>query len=251
MSENQLLSRAAVPCFPEKFRILSGSALKMIAMITMLIDHIGAIILYRYPPANVPVFELFGKTLSMYRLSRDIGRVAFPIFCFLLAEGFLHTHDRLKYGRNLLLFACISEIPWNFMHTNTWSYEKQNVFFTLFLGYVGICVIEYFRERQTVQILFLLALFWFSTVLKADYGWKGFIFILLLFALRERMAVQALVGSAWLHYEWKACFAFLSINMYNGKRGFIRGKWGKYFFYAFYPVHIIILTLICNRMGLM
>ena len=137
------------------------------------------------------------------------------------------------------------------MHTNTWSYEKQNVFFTLFLGYVGICVIEYFRERQTVQILFLLALFWFSTVLKADYGWKGFIFILLLFALRERMAVQALVGSAWLHYEWKACFAFLSINMYNGKRGFIRGKWGKYFFYAFYPVHIIILTLICNRMGLM
>ena len=240
-----------VTAFPAKFQILSGSVLKMIAIITMLIDHIGAIILYRFEPANRSLFVLFGKSYTLYRVFRDIGRVALPIFCFLIVEGFLHTHDRVKYGRNLLLFACISEIPWNIMHTNTLYYEKQNVFFTLFLGYLGICAIDYLKDRQTLQLLAILALFLISRYVNADYGWKGFIFILILFALRNQMAVQAVVGSAWLFYEWKACFAFFSINMYNGKRGFIRGKWGKYFFYAFYPLHILVLVMIRNYMGLM
>ena len=62
------------------------------------------------------------KGITFYRIVRDIGRCAFPIFCFLIVEGFLHTHDRRKYGRNLLLFALISEIPWNFMFANTWHY---------------------------------------------------------------------------------------------------------------------------------
>ena len=118
---------------PERFRVLSGSALKLIAIILMLIDHTGVMILYNYPPANAILFSFGGVDYSWYRIFRDIGRAAFPIFCFLLVEGFLHTHNRRKYGRNLFLFACISEIPWNFMFTNTWRYEKQNVFFTLFL----------------------------------------------------------------------------------------------------------------------
>ena len=79
-----------------------------------------------------------------------------------------------------------------------------------------------------------------------DNGWRGFIFLVLMYLLRNEKVSQAIVGSCWLSYEWKACFAFISINMYNGKRGFIRGKAAKYFFYLFYPVHITILVIIRN-----
>ena len=229
---------------PEKMHILSGSALKLIAIITMLIDHTGAILLMNYPPALQPLFFIGDKGFSLYRIFRDVGRVAFPIFCFLLVEGFLHTRNRKKYGLNLLIFALISEIPWNFMGAGTWHYEKQNVFFTLFLGYVAFCAIEYFREKQNMQFLCLLALFMASFVLNADYGWRGFIFLLIMYLFRSEGSAQAIIGSCWLYYEWKACFAFLSINMYNGKRGFIRGKAAKYFFYLFYPLHITILVIL-------
>lgn len=230
--------------FPEKMRILSGSALKMIAIITMLIDHTAFVLLSRYEPATQTLFTMHGKGYSLYRICRDIGRVAFPIFCFLLIEGFLHTRSRLKYGRNLLLFALISEIPWNFMHTDNWRYEKQNVFFTLLLGYLACWAIEYFWEKQYLIVLCLLILLTASVYLKADYGWKGFIFIVIMYVLRMDKPAQAIVGSCWLSYEWKACFAFISINMYNGERGFIRSKWAKYLFYIFYPLHITVLVLL-------
>ena len=144
--------------FPEKYRILSGSALKMIAVITMLIDHIGAVLLSMYQPAQKILFTLFGREYNVYLIFRDIGRAAFPIFCFLLLEGFRHTRSRFRYGRNLLFFALLSEIPWNLMFTNTLRYERQNVFFTLFLGYLAFCAIEYFQTRPSMQLLCILGL---------------------------------------------------------------------------------------------
>mgnify|MGYP002239450043 CR=1 FL=1 len=95
---------------PAKFQVLSGSTLKLIAIILMLIDHTGLMILYNYPATTATLFSFGGVDYSWYRIFRDIGRAAFPIFCFLLVEGFLHTHNRKKYGLNLFLFACISEI---------------------------------------------------------------------------------------------------------------------------------------------
>lgn len=230
--------------FPERMQILSGSALKMIAVITMLIDHTAAILLSKYGPAMRTLFTLNGRDYTFYRICRDIGRVAFPIYCFLLIEGFLHTRNRFRYGRNLLLFALLSEIPWNYMFSDTWRYEKQNVFFTLFLGFLACWAMEYFWEKQYLALLCLLALLAVSYYLNADYGWRGYIFIVIMYVLRMDKPSQAIVGSCWLAYEWKACFAFISINMYNGERGFIRGKWAKYIFYLFYPLHITILVLI-------
>lgn len=229
--------------FPKRFQVLSGSALKMIAIITMFIDHLGAIILKEIPACNTALFSIRNYSYSIYRLSRDIGRVAFPIFCFLLVEGFIHTHNRFKYSRNLLLFALISELPWNIWHGGL-TYPKQNVFFTLFFGYLAFCAIEHFYTNQKAQFLCLAALFLVSYYFNADYGWKGYIFLLIMYLFRFEKATQALVGSCWLYYEWKACFAFISINMYNGQRGFIKGKFGKYFFYAFYPLHILLLLTI-------
>ena len=97
---------------PAKFQVLSGSALKLIAITLMLIDHTGLMILYNYPATTATLFSFGGVDYSWYRIFRDIGRAAFPIFCFLLVEGFLHTHNRKKYGlKSQLLHAYRLEIP--------------------------------------------------------------------------------------------------------------------------------------------
>lgn len=225
---------------PKKMQILSGSAIKTIAVISMLIDHIGAIILINLPNAKTP---LFFNGISLYRLSRDIGRIAMPIYVFLLVEGAMHTRNRFKYGMNLLIFALLSEIPWNLVHTGTFHYDKQNVYFTLLLGYLAICCIEKYQEKQWLQLFLVLLLLGVSQKLNADYGWKGFVFILIMYWFRYEKVAQAIGGSCWLVYEWKACFAFLPINMYNGERGYIKGNI-KYIFYLFYPVHLFLLYLI-------
>ena len=230
--------------FPERAQILSGSALKLIAILVMLLDHVAVAFFRSMPSTSTASFVLFNKPYSIYGISRDIGRIAFPIFCFLLNEGFLHTRNRLKYGRNLFLFALISELPWNYVHSGSWKYAKQNVYFTLLLGYLGMWVIEYFWEKRLIQTALILALLFVSVKLSADYGWRGYIFILLMYMLRNERPAQAVCGSCWLYYEWKACFAFIPINLYNGKRGFIQGAVGKYLFYAFYPAHLFILGLL-------
>ena len=108
----------------EKKKGISGSTLKMIAIVTMLIDHIGAAVLARLLMVNglgeldqtstdaiVQWLSANGALYGTYTAMRMIGRVAFPIFCFLLVEGFLHTHDVKKYAMRLGLFALLSEIP--------------------------------------------------------------------------------------------------------------------------------------------
>lgn len=228
---------------PRQFRIFSGSVLKTIAVITMLIDHIGAFLMAHDSRFMTP---LFTHGPSIYRLFRDIGRIALPIYVFLLIEGAMHTRNRMKYGCNLLLFAFLSEIPWNLVHNGSLRFERQNVYFTLFLGYLAICGIEQvmkYEEHQWIQLVIVLLLLWVSKYLNADYGWKGYIFILIMYWFRFDKVAQTIGGGAWLVYEWKAVFAFIPINMYNGTRGFIRGNL-KYFFYLFYPVHLFILYLL-------
>ncbi len=234
--------------FPDKMLILSGSALKMIAMVIMLIDHIGAHILMYMPAySSTPLFAVGGKSYTLYRLFRDIGRVAFPLFIFLMIEGFYHTRSRLRYAASLLLFAFISYVPWTYAHTGKlFGYRTQNVYFTLFLGFLGIWAMEAFREKRLLQLLCLFGLLAAAYYLKADYGWRGYVLILLLAFLRGYPASQAFAGCCYLAVplnEWKAGFAFIYTNLYNGQRGFIKGRW-KYLFYAFYPVHLAVLGLL-------
>ena len=226
---------------PGRYKILSGSALKCFALITMIIDHIASVLLRNRP---VILMQTGLGTLTLYAVMRKIGRLAFPIYCFLLVEGFLHTRDRKKYGRNLLLFALISEIPWNLEHTGTVFYATQNVFFTLFLGFVGLCCMESFRDRPRVQLGSLLLLVLAALGMKADYGVGGFGLILLLYVLRDRKILQAVLGTCFESGGWAAGLAFIPINLYNGERGFIHGRILKYAFYAAYPLHILILYFI-------
>lgn len=229
-----------------KFKILSGSALKMIAVVTMLIDHLGVYLIYKFDFAKEALVNVGSKDITLYYIMRLIGRIAFPIFCFLLVEGFVHTRNRKKYGINLLIFAIVSEVPWNLVHTNSWRYERQNVFFTLLLGYLGLCLVEKFKDQYGKQAIGLIALYIVAKFLKSDYGLSGYALILIIYSLRDSKVIQAIAGSCVLSSGWKAGIAFIPINMYNGKRGFIKGKVWKYAFYAFYPVHILTLYVIRN-----
>lgn len=228
----------------ENFKILSGSALKLIALITMFIDHTAVVFLKDASPV---IMRIGAHTLTLYKLMRYIGRLSFPIFAFLIIEGFLHTSDRRKYGMRLLIFALISELPWNLEHTGIWHYASQNVFFTLFLGYAGLCVIEYFKNDTKRQAILLILLLIAAVIMRADYGASGFGFIIMLYLLRQNRVYQTVLGCCILPSRWIAGLAFIPINLYNGKRGFIKGGFAKYIFYAVYPAHMLALYFIKAR----
>ena len=236
--------KAESVCIPKKYKILSGSVLKCIALFTMIVDHVG---LHLLRNSGIVLLYTSAGPLELFTLMRKVGRLAFPIYCFLLVEGFLHTHDRRKYGLNLLAFALISEIPWNLEHTGALYCPSQNVFFTLFLGYAGMCCIEELKERPLEQLISLIALVLVAMNLKADYGTGGFAFILVMYLLREQKILQAIVGTCIESGGWAAGLAFIPINLYNGQRGFIKGKVMKYLFYAAYPGHIMIIYLIKKK----
>ena len=223
---------------------MSGSILKLIACLAMLLDHIAAFLPGDYLYMNETLFMAGDKTITLRMLFHYIGRTAFPLFAFLITEGFIHTGNRKRYAINLLLFALISEIPWNLVRCGELIYHRQNVFFTLFLVYAGLCAIDCFRESISKTGLSLLGLLVASILLKADYGCFGYGFIILLYMLREKKVIMGIVGACVLPSRWIGGMAFIPILMYNGKRGFAKSNWVKYAFYAFYPVHLIIIYII-------
>ncbi len=230
----------------DRFRVFSGSTLKTIAVVTMLIDHTASVFLRDNP---ILLFSIRSHAITAYWIMRMIGRLAFPLFCFLLVEGFFHTHSKTRYAANLFLFALLSELPWNLEHAGTWRYAGQNVFFTLFFGLLGLCAIEHFCGQWAKTLFCLGGLFLVARFFGADYGVRGYAFILLLYALRESRILQAVIGSSFFT-DLPAALAFIPMNLYNGKRGFIRGSFLKYAFYAIYPVHMLLFYFIkANTIG--
>ena len=249
---------------PDRWHVLSGSWLKLIAMASMLIDHVASHILRYYPAFTEPLITIGHNYITWYYLLRCVGRLAFPIFCFLLVEGFQHTHDRRKYGRNLLVFALISEIPFNLTHGGHIYGWSQNVIFTLFLGFLALCVVRRWEDdRQTISpeskifsehnrrlALRLIALIVVGILLRCDYGSSGISFILLLYVLRRNEILRTAIGCCFLGMRWIAGLAFIPMALYNGRRGFIQGPFGKYLFYLFYPLHLIALYFIRIALGI-
>ena len=231
-------------CSQNKHRVLSGSALKLIAVITMFIDHIGFSLCYSFDFMTTPLFTALGETVTVYFILRKIGRLAFPIYCFLIGEGLRHTRNPIKYLARLLVFALISEIPFNMMVSNSiLCPEHQNVFFTLFLGALSIYALTNIKNNILKAVVMLAAL-GASIVLKADYGTAGLAAIFLIYVLRDYPLVQAIAGYPLFSGGIYAVAAFIPINLYNGKRGFIKHPVLKYAFYLFYPAHMLLLVWI-------
>ena len=227
-----------------KLKILSGSMLKLIAVITMLIDHTAYLLAPYIPLMITPIFNLGSHTITLYYIMRRIGRLSFPIFCFLISEGFYHTRSPKRYAFNLSLFALISEIPYNFMRGGHLLYPKtQNIFFTLLLGVLMIYIYKNIKNGlfQVVLMLFVAAI---AVIIKSDYGLFGTLLILFMYVLRDRPTARTILAFPLLSGGYSALMAFIPINMYNGNRGFIKSGIVKYIFYIFYPLHITILIII-------
>ncbi len=133
---------------------ITGSTLKIVAITVMLIDHIAASVLDYYLATFSEKSNAYYLLTLLDGFMRLVGRLGFPIFIFLLVEGFKYTHSRLKYARNLLIFAFISEIPFNltFCGGKILCPEYQNVFFTLFLGLVCIWLIDIVNRDEKKKI---------------------------------------------------------------------------------------------------
>ncbi len=269
-------------------RRLTGYHLKLIALITMFIDHIAAVVIWRVYAASyritasMQLSENIGDKIivwvadnqdlvfTIYEWMRYIGRMAFPIYCFLLVEGFLHTRNVAKYAGRLALFALISEIPFDLAISGKWwIYSSNNVFFTLVLGLLAIWVLsyvekfyEFWQEKQYEPILGriltlsagLIVIVGFGAfadmVLFTDYGLGGVVAIAVMYLLRGQNAIAFAASVLVLtvitgDIEIFAMFMLYPIMKYDGTRG----KNMKYVFYAFYPVHLLVLALICMAMG--
>lgn len=256
-------------------RGISSAVLKNIAVVTMLIDHIGAVIvirlliqkgLYGAMVDQEAYIAWVGQNRGMYgtyMAMRIIGRLAFPIYCFLLAEGFQKTHNVKKYLGRMLLFALISEIPFDLaLSGRLWDTEYQNVFFTLFIGLMVIAGLRLVDQRLAgtetwrklagvgLYAVIIVAGSVLALVLKTDYSFKGILAITVLYLFRSRRKAQVWAGVIVFllmdGLEMIAALSFLLIWFYNGERG----RQNKYFFYFFYPVHLLLLWLVCVVMGI-
>lgn len=217
-------------------RGLTASQLKWIAIASMIIDHFAVAIYMR----------LDCYTYIGYRTMRYIGRIAFPIYCFLLVEGFFYTKNIKKYIMRCALFALLSEIPFDMaMYGVCFNFKSQNVFFTLTIGLCTLCVLEKFKDNGTFNAMIrLLAIgigAGIAQALEVDYHYLGILFIVMFYYLRNCSKwIRDIVGVLMFSYEITAPIAFIPIHLYNGKRGLKL----KYFFYAVYPVHLLIYGLI-------
>lgn len=253
---------------------LSGSNLKILAAIIMLIDHIGAAILIRMYFAcqqsgaailGNKVYEFYasGGLASIYMLLREIGRLAFPIFCFMVAEGFQRTKNIKKYILRMLLFALISEIAYDITFAaKCFEFSMQNVGFTFLLGLLILFIQSKIEEKEftnnnTKNLMIKISLITvcllvgilIAEVTAVDYGGFGIALLDCLYLLRKNKRTR-LLGAAFLviayslvfnEVEIYAALSFIILSFYNGSRG---AKL-KYFFYIFYPAHLLILYLIC------
>lgn len=231
-------------------RGISGSTLKLIALVTMLIDHTAAVILVRILLINGYDEALY----IVYEVMRKIGRVAFPIFIFLMIEGFEKTRSRKKYIMRMAAFAVISEIPFDLAFSaELLEFDYQNIFFTLLIGMLVMLVFEAIGRMEWnvwiklgVCLLVFIAGMELAELLHTDYGAKGIMGIVAIYFFRQNRWMQIIAGCVAFLWETTAPLAFIPIAFYNGKRGLQL----KYIFYLFYPLHLIILYLICMALGM-
>lgn len=236
--------------YVEPKKMFSGSTLKMIALITMLIDHVAAALLVRILLVNGYEENLY----NCYYVMRKIGRIAFPIFIFLMIEGFEKTHSRKKYIMRMAAFAAISEIPFDLaFKAELLEFSYQNIFFTLLIGMLTMLAFDRI-DRQSMHLCIKLVLYLvtfaagmgLAEVLHTDYGARGIICIMVMYLFRRNPWQQAIAGGVAFLWEITAPLAFVPIIFYNGERGLKL----KYIFYVFYPLHLIIIYLICMALGM-
>jgi len=229
------------------YKVLSGSALKWIAVFSMVSDHFAVVVLRGIARGMQPGLsgERYVRWNRAYVWMGRIGRTAFPLFAFLLVEGFFHSRDRKKYGLRLFVFALLSEIPFDLAFLGRFSWQKQNVLFSLFLGLVLMVCAEKVAKGGRLpgrlvlpaQLLIMAAGAGLAYVCKLDYTYKGIALVAVFYFFYPYLNSAAVAGYCVFAWNLWSFPAFALLPFYNGRRGRGGGKW----FYLFYPLHLLIL----------
>lgn len=237
---------------------LTAAVLHIIAMTLMLMDHLWATLL----PAK--------EWLTC------AGRVAFPIFAFMAVEGYFHTRSFKKYILRMLMFAVLSEIPFDLMYGGTWFYPvHQNVLWTFLLSLLGVWLMEQVRKKGKtwmyllVCVLVVLAGLVLGTLCMVDYYGAGVLTVFVFYFLHGRKwwcFLGQLAALYWLNVEllgglmypvqlfgmeFELCqqglalLALIPIWLYRGRQGY-HSKPFQYLCYVFYPVHMLLLVVVLN-----
>jgi hypothetical protein len=244
-----------MPTEKRKFDV-SSATLHIIAMATMLIDHLAKYVNY----SN--------------NLIVSLGRLAFPIFAFMIVEGYFHTRNLRRYLLRMLIFAIVSEIPYNLMESGKVFYRyDQNVMWTFLLSLCCVWVIDQIRKKGKLWLSILsgivVTIFGYlaSSYLFLDYLGSGVLMVLIFYYLHERkwwcyllqfillFFINVVMLSGGGGYEFTlfgsqfefpiqafAMFSLIFIWLYRGRQGY-HSKPFQYFCYAFYPLHMLILAL--------
>lgn len=233
-------------------RSLDGTQLKQLACLFMLADHIGAALLapaWGVSPASAALPPGSGAAGMVYILLRGVGRLAFPLFCFLLTEGYTHTHSPGRYAARLGLFALISEpvFDWAFFGQIFWP-GHQNVYGTLALGMLALLCLDKAPARW-MGWLGAVACGLCAQLLATDYGLLGVGLIVGLYLTRQDRQQQGIWGAALTFYQLPAPLAFLLTARYDGQRGRCSPV-QRWFYYWFYPLHLLALGLLAHTLGL-
>ena len=243
----------------ENRRGISQETLKLIACITMLIDHIGATLVVRHMQSNPGADP---EMMNVYNIMRIIGRIAFPIYCFLLVEGVHRTRDSKKYGMQLFIGMLLSETPFDlafsFRGRMFFDWTSNSVMVTLLLGFLMIEAMK--RLEGFRRIVVILPFYVAAELLHTDYAGMG-ILLIAVFALTRGVSHEKLLctlGAAlvlcsggrdmqilgiWISTESFALLSLIPIFCYDGRK-LTHSKAVQWAFYLFYPVHIALLALV-------
>ncbi len=216
---------------------MTSFVIKIIACFTMILDHIK----YAIPFTS--------NWVTIY-----LGRISFPLFAFLLSEGYSHTKDLKRYYKRLLIFGIISQIPFMLFRTLVGDWKLLNIMFTLLLGLICITIFEK-EKRKWISFPIITIVVILAEIIKVDYGWFGVLSIFIIHILKNKKMLlipiysiivtifyYTLIGKEVLTisgslYIISTIISMSFIALYNGKEG----KKFKNFFYWFYPIHMLIV----------
>lgn len=228
---------------------MNAFQLKLIAVVSMLIDHVG--LTFHSPERDL-------------LLLRHVGRMAFPLFAFLVIESCVHTRDMKKYMGRLLVFGFLSQLPFTLLlQVPLWGIG--NIFFTLFGGVLFIYLYKLaIQSGELLPLLWFMTLFAFGFVLadrlNVDYRGMGVTFVvvgyiartypqkhqrygvMVAFAVMLAILYPPVTANNLRVFAW-ACGSLIPIGIYDGSRGY-RQSWRKWLFYGFYPLHLWVLVLL-------
>ena len=242
-----------------KVRSVSQEGLKVTATVSMLIDHIGAVLVYAaYLNAwDAGDYAVSNALVPVYQAMRIIGRLAFPIYCLLLVEGFRHTRDVKKYMKRLAVGMLLSEIPFDLAFSGYIDWESSSVMVTLLLGCGMMVLMERLQGWKKIGAVLLFGIG--ADLLGSDYGGHGIAIIAMLHLTRglekEKLwrtvlltvllwfGATVTVAGFEVPMELAGLLSLVLIFRYDGRK-LTKNKWVQWGFYLFYPVHLLVLWIL-------